>query len=424
MKMRISAAVLIVALLVGGLIFWLHHRAGPQGAAQATVVRSVPELEELVYRTPFDVDLELELARASWQKFESSMKTDGDAGSECVTSYMIAAIESGSRKDIIEEFRTRFDEIASVASLPGGSFDQLLKTYPDLYHAGVKPNIQHILSVRDAIEPAFEQIHADDRGLEDLLAAQEATERYLRNVFNVEIGKVHVRTPEGNDFYFTPAYFKKWEDGLRSYGLIVAAHSKLSVQGFIVDGSLSAPPDAGTPQIGSGDSYGRFSLPEDREVIPGLHYFQDAAANGEHAGFAMPQGELADGPTVNSPVGAYRRFLELRELELWSQAFDLLDEYSQHQMVAGIREALQSEVTDPADLQGMNAMSDREIWIGFGFTGHLHPTAIVGVETHGDNAVVRTRVRVGGASADQDISMIRSNGAWKMVWKQPGAKKD
>jgi len=411
-------AVCCLILGVGGAALWFHFHPAAHETSPPRPPRPVAELEELVFRTPFDPNLEWELGRASYQKFKDSMKTDEDAGSECMSSYMIAAIESDSGKDIKKEFQERFDDLAEVAGVPPGqSIDDIIDTFRPIYTDGIKPNIQHILSVRDAVEPVFTRIDADDRGLEHVMAAQQATERYLRAVFDVEIGKVHVLTPDGHSMMFTPSFFQKWEDGMRSYGLVVAVHSRLSVQGFVGLDSLNNLPNAGMPQVDSGDSYGRFSLPDDREVIPGLRYFEAAAEREEREGHALPQGELADGPTADSPVGAYRRFLDLCERGLWSEAFDLFEANSQHKMIEETRSYLQSHMTDSSQQQRMNAMSDREIWILVGRTGEMHPTAIIGRETRGDNAVVRTRIQAGGKSADRDVSMVRSNGAWKMVWR-------
>lgn len=412
-RFAIVAAWVLIASAAGAALWFWHFRPARE-ISQPRPVRSVAELEELVYLTPFDPDLELELARASWQKFQDSMKTDERAGSECLTSYLIATIESKSRRDIVEEFRPRYQELATLSGAPPeNTFEKLMEMYPTLYQDGVKKNILHVLSVREAIEPVFARIHADDRGEEDVVAAEQATERYLRHVFDVEIGRIEVLTEDGNHFYFTPAFFKRWEDGLRSYGLICAAHSRLSVEGFVGIDPLDAPPDAGMKQIGSGDSYGRFSLPEDREVIPGLLYFEEAAARDASEGY-KPRGELADGPDANTPVGTYRRLMDLRRRGLWSQAFDLMDPTAQHQLGDAMRQALQSQITDASQQDRLKSTTDRELWILAGSTGEMHPTAIVAVETQGDKASVHTRTWQAGSVAEQTVPMVRVNGGWKI----------
>ncbi len=415
------AMVVACGLIVSaaGAALWFRHFHPAHEIPQPRPVRSVAELEELVYLTPFDPDLELELARASWQKFQDSMKTDERAGSECLTSYMIATVESNSRREIVEEFRPRYQQLATLSGAPPeNTFEKIMEMYPMLYQGGVKKNILHVLSVREGIEPVFARIHADDRGEEDVVAAEQATERYLRHVFDVEIGRIPVRTEDGNSMYFTPAFFKTWEDGLRSYGLICAAHSRLSVEGFLVDGPLYAPPGVGMKQISSGESYGRFSLPEDREVIPGLRYFEDAAAREASEGY-KPQGELADGPDANTPVGTYRRFIELSRRGLWSQAFDLMEPAVQHQLGDAMRETLQSQITDASQQDRLKSTTDRELWIFAGTTGEMHPTAIVAVETQGDKAFVQVRTRRAGSVAEQAVPMGRVNGGWKIVLPKP-----
>jgi len=409
---RIVIALIVVA---AGAALWFWHFRPAHEIPQPRPVRSVAELEELVYLTPFDPGIELELARASWQKFQDSMKTDERAASECMTSYLIATIESNSRREIVEEFRPRYQQLATLAGAPPeNTFEKIMEMYPTLYQGGVKKNILHVLSVRDAIEPVFARIHADDRGEEDVVAAEQATERYLRHVFDVEIGRIQVRTEDGDSMGFTPSFFTNWENGLRSYGLICAAHSRLSVEGFVGLGPMNVPPDAGTKQISSGDSYGRFSLPEDREMIPGLRYFEDAAAREASEGYKPPQGDLADGPDANTPVGTYRRFIDLSRRGLWSQAFDLMDSPVQHQFGDAMRATLQSQITDASQQDRVKSTTDRELWITAGTTGEMHPTAIVAVETQGDKALLHTRAWQAGSVAEQVVPMVQVNGGWKI----------
>src|SRR5664280_1026878 len=149
-------------------------------------LRSVPELEELVYRTPFAPSLQLELARASWQKFENSMKTDEAAASESTTAYGIASIESGSRQDIVDELRDRMQTIKTLETLPEGSFDEDYSAIKILYRGTSRPSIEQILRIRNDIESTCTRIRADDRGLQDVVAAQVAVERYLLIVYDVE----------------------------------------------------------------------------------------------------------------------------------------------------------------------------------------------------------------------------------------------
>src|SRR6266568_9199848 len=178
MKRGTSLVLLLLAVAVAGSIAWLIYHRTSGRSVPARPLRSVLELQELVYRTPFDPALELELARASWQKFEQSMKTDQAAADECLTAYMFASFESGARKDIFNEFQERLSSLKKLASLPEGSFDYDL--FQKIYSAGPKPNIQHILNIRNDLEAICERIHADDRDLQQVVAAQVAVERYLQ----------------------------------------------------------------------------------------------------------------------------------------------------------------------------------------------------------------------------------------------------
>ncbi len=447
MNTRKALVLFLFVLAVVGAIAWFRHRgtsggsrpAGsngqarpqesarrrgtPKGSAPVRPLRSVPELEELVYRTPFDADLELELARASWQKFEKSMKTDEAVASECITAYLVATLESGSRTNVVDESRERFNSLATLASLPEGSYDNAYSLFQMVYEKATRPNIKHILKVRKDLESLCARIRADDRGLQDVIAAQVAVERYLQLAYDVEIGRKQLHVPDGGTLHFTESHYKDWEKEMRSYGAIVENNPNAPNSELITHGSLSAPIDAEASQIDSGVKFGRFRLPDGREVIPGLRYFEDAskAATKLDSSGIMPPSDavdnLGDSSSVNSPVGVYRRMLELREQGQWSAAFDLIDADTQRRFAAAVKDGVRQQLTDPNELQSLDALSDREVWIFAGQTGEVHPTEIMAVKTDGDMAVIKTRTLVGGSYLNADIDCVRVNGMWTLIIK-------
>ena len=423
MNKRMFLVLLLVTIAGAGVgtgAWFLHNRTSGH-SAPAGPLRSVPELEELVYRTPFDSGLQFELARASWQKFENSMKTDEAASSESMTAYGIAAIESGSRQDIVDELRDRLQTIKTLETLPEGSFDEDYSAIKTLYRGTSRPSIEQILRIRNDIESTCTRIRADDRGLQDVVAAQVAVERYLLIVYDVEIGLKQVPLPDGGNVKYTKAFYDRMEQGLRSYGLIVESNPELIMSNFVVKGSLSAPIDASASQIDSGEWFGRFRLPDGSVAIPGLRYFEDAAttgANVDNPGLAPHsdvQGPLADSASADSPVAVSRRMLQMREQGQWSEAYDLIEADSRRKLVAGIKQVIRQQLTNPNEQQSFDAMSDREIWILVGQTGEVHPTEIVGSETHSDSAVVRTRMRVNDNYVNGEANLIRVNGVWRII---------
>lgn len=418
---RVTTLVLLLLIVAGSSAWFIYHRTSRR-SAPARPLRSVPELEELVYRTPFDSGLELELARVSWQKFDNSMKTDQAAASESITAYLFAAIESGSQQDIIDEFRGRFQTVATLESLPEAPFEQTYDNFSSLYRAGTRPDIQHILSIRNDLESVCAQIRADDRGLENVVAAEVAVERYLQLAYDVEIGREKILLPDGNVFHFTPHGYDLWEAKLRSYGAVVGNNPEISNRELMAQESLSSPIDSSASQIDSGQKFGRFVLPDGREVVPGLRYFQDAIAaetgNPHQPPRSNAEAALADSPSADSPVGVYRRMLQMREQGQWSAAYDLVEADSGRKMMDGLKETLRQQLNDSNDQQRLEAMSDREIWIMTGRTGEVHAAEIVGSEIHGNNAVVRKRTHINDTAVDEDVPFIRVNGEWKITLRK------
>ena len=416
MKMRNSFILLVLVLAVAGAVTWFFRRGTSGHSAETKPIRSVPELEELVYRTPFDVDLELELARASWQKFEHSMETDQSAASECLTAYMFASVESGARKDIFNEFQERLNSLSKLASLPEGSFDYDL--FQKIYAAGPKANIQHILNIRNDLEAICERIHADDRGLQQVVAAQVSVERYLQLAYDVETGREQIRFPEGT-YHFTERYYKDWEIKMRSYGVTVGNNPEVPNSGVFADESISAPIDSGAYQIDSGTELGRFRLPNGREVIPGLRYFEDAATtaaagNNSSAGMQLPASEdTAGSGSEDNPVAVYRRLLQMREQGRWSEVYNMFETKFQQNMLANLRQAIRQQLADPNDQQRFDALTDREIWVQTGRTSTVSAVQIVRAEIHGDTAVIQARKSE--SQVPEKVNLVRVNGVWKFT---------
>jgi hypothetical protein len=430
----------IAVLIVAGAAITLWFRSHGQRPAEhvsapgqevavpeppdTTKTRSVCELEEVVYRNPFDADLQLELARAAWKSFEKSMRTDSAAASDAGSAYLAAVFESGSRPEIVAEARKRIDLLASMAGGGEHAFDDACRLFGIAYEKAVKPNIQHILKVRDAIEKACSRIHADERGLGSFVAAQAATERYLQLLYDVEIGRKHVRPAGTNgDFHFTRFYYNNWEKIARSYGIIVQINPDAANSDVYAIGGLSTPIDPALTQFDSGEKFGRFQMPDGREIIPGLRSFEDAAqaaaqekiTSAGHSPDERPG--LGDSASVDSPVEMYRKLIELREQGRWSAAFDLFEPETQRMLGDALRSAL-TEAPEGADYRArINAMSGRELWIVAGRTGAFYPTRILAVQSDGDHATLKVLVIKGSVPEEQTINCIQVDGQWKVTFR-------
>ena len=441
-----ATVVLIVLIIAGGLIaLWFKGHSQPsaehapapgppmpiqappvatQDESPETITRSVSELEELVYQTPFDVDLQLELARAAWKSFEKSMRTDSEAASECGTAYLVAVLESGSRPAIVNEARKRINVLGAMAGGGENAYDNAFDMFRMIYEKATRPNIQHILTIRKAIEAACSRTHADERGIEVVIAAQVAMERYLQLAYDVEIGRQHTR-PAGadGDFHFTRVYYDQWETKARSYGIIVRSNPNAVNSDVYAFGGLPAPIDFAYSQIKSGEKFGRFQMPDGREIVPGLRYFEDAAeaaAQEESAGSGRPLDEspgLGDPPSVESPVGMYRKMLDLQERGMWSAAFDLIEPETRRELIDSLRSVLAGALDGSAEQARVNAMGGRELWILVGKTGEVYPIRILAVENDGDHATLKIRKIKDGIPDEESVGCIRIDGKWKLSAK-------
>jgi len=364
--------------------------------------RSLSELRELTYRSPFDVNLQLALARAACEKFEELLKTDEDAGSECITAYGIAYFESDARSDIAQEAKVKYDVLTTVASLPGGDFDKAFSFFEKLYTNSSKPGVQHILNIRNDLETVCARIDADERGLQQVVAAQVATERYLQLAYDVVIGRKRVGRSAHESTLFNKAYYEDWENKMRSYGVELGDNPDFKHSEFVVVGAVPEPIDPAAIQVASGEDFGRFVLPDGRKVLPGLRYFETILASlGQQdvskTMIAAPlAGQMVGAVSQEGPVEAYERFLRLREQGQWSEALDYLDADAQQTIASTMREALASAMIDKDKAQRLASMSDKDVVILAMKTGEIYATQIIGVDATGDHANLKTRIYSGG----------------------------
>jgi hypothetical protein len=378
---------------------------------------SMTEMQEKTYRDPFSVNLQLQLAHAAWNKFLSSMKTDEKAASDAGTAYMIAYMESGMRPDIRDEAKARFDVLAAAAQQPAGLFDKVVEFETKIYPF-LRINIQHILNVRSAIEQICVKIDADDRGLQPVIAAQAAVERYLRQLYDVEIGRRKITIPNQGTLHFTPSYYEKWEQNMRSYGVVLGAHPP----GALLEKWESDPFGQDATQIAKGDDFGKFVRPDGTQIVPGLRFFQhyqtpdrqQASAGNSDAASSIDQARGDASPRTS--VEAYKRCLLLRNQGRWSEFVDCFDGGFQALLAGGLKSGI-TQMTDNEDTRTkMASLSDRDIAI-IGFkTSEIYATRIMGANVQGNQATLQIRVygREGG-DADGEIRLERLDGTWKVA---------
>ena len=206
------------------------------------------------------------------------MKTDEYAGSQCMTAYMIACKESGDKYCIYKEFEKRFLIMAEVASLPNRSFSDYYLSMKNLMEATrMRTHVEQIIKLRDDFESVWKQMSIENQKRPDIIAAQNATNTYLRNIYDVEIGKKSLESPSGKGILrFATGAYDKLGKGLCSYGLILLIDFKTKKSVLIPNGIQSSPLNTCSKQIRSGESVGRFRLTNGYEIVPGLFIFQES----------------------------------------------------------------------------------------------------------------------------------------------------
>lgn len=381
---------------------------------------SLTEMQERTYRDPFNVNLQLELAHAAWNKFLTSMKTDGSAGSEAATAYLVAYMESGRRPDIRDEAKARFDVLAVAAQEPTGLFDKAIEFETEIYPF-LRINIQHILSVRSTIEQICVEIDADDRGLQPVIAAQAAVERYLRQAYDVEIGRRKITIPNQGTLHFTPHYYETWEQNMRSYGVVLGAYPPGALSEKLAPDSFGQ--DA--TQIAKGDDFGKFVRPDGTQIVPGLRFFQNyktpdrQQALGGNSDATSSIDQARGDASPRTPVGAYKRCLLLRNQGRWAEFVDCFDSGFQAFLAGGLRSGIVA-MTDNEDVRAkMVSLNDRDIAIIGLKTSEIYATRIMGADVQGDQAMLQIRAYgQEGGDVDGKIHLERLDGTWKVAAPQ------
>jgi hypothetical protein len=381
---------------------------------------SLAEMQERTYRDPFNVNLQLQLAHAAWNKFLTSMKTDGSAGSDAGTAYMIAYMESGMRPNIYDEAKASFDILAVAAQLPSGSFDKVMEFETTMYPFKRKI-IQHILSVRGAIEQICVEINADDRALQPVIAAQAAVERYLRQVYDVEIGRGKITIPDRGQLLLTPSYYKTWEQNMRSYGVVLGAYPPLA----LLDELKSDPFGQDAMQITKGDDFGKFVRPDGTQIVPGLRFFQNyktpdrQQASGVNSDATSSIDQARGDASPRTPVEAYKRCLLLRNQGRWAEFVDCFDGGFQAILAGGLKSGI-AAMTDNEDVRAkMASLSDRDMAIVGLKTSEIYATRIMGADVQGDQATLQIRAfGQEGGDVDGEIHLKRLDGTWKVAVPQ------
>jgi len=333
---------------------------------------------------------------------------------------VIAYIESGMRPDIRDEAKARFDVLSVAAQEPTGLFDKVLEVETQLYPF-LRKNIQHILSVRSAIEQICGEIDADDRGLQPVIAAQVAVERYLRQAYDVEIGRRKITIPNQGTLHFTPNYYEAWEQNMRSYGVVLGAYppgalsDKLEADSFGQD----------VRQIAKGDDFGKFVRPDGTQIVAGLRFFenyktadrQQASGGSRDATSSIDQARRDASPPT--PVAAYKQCLLLRNQGRWAEYVDCFDGGFQALLAGGIKSGIVA-MTDNEDVRAKIAsLSDRDIAIIGLKTGEIYATHIMGADVQGDQATLHLRAYgQSGGGAEGVVQLERLDGTWKAAAPQ------
>lgn len=392
-KILMTCMVFVVIVVTGALIY----KKFPSKLSVGTTSHTIAELEELVYQNPFKADMQLELARACWRKFEDSMKTDQDAASESLSAYLIACVESNDNNKIYNEFQQRMREAERLMSLPDTPSSETYKNMKMLFLA-IRPNIKQIIGLRNDFQTLWVQQDSHSQTSE-ITKAKEAVKRYLRMVYDVEVGRKMVMNPKtGGNFKFARGYYNALDQGLRSYGLILSER-RIPLSDFAVQGSLTEPLDPFSQQIISGESSGRFRLSNGNEVVPGLLYFQHPVQSKEL-----------------SPSEVYRQFLVFRSQGQWSLMYDMFDEISQRQMTDETKRSLRVLIPTDEGKKRLDAMDGRALFELIGKTSTLNPIEIISEEIAGDKATIKTRIIVDNSYQDSKVHLRRVNRQWKFVW--------
>jgi len=235
-------------------------------------VRSVPDLEGLVYADYFNSTLQLELARSYWSQFEKSSRRSETDASQCIGAYLVASVESGDDREIKSEFKHRFEILMAQAGYGGASFETAYNNMKLLYE-GTRQTVKLILSLRDdfgALENEMRNSKTITPNAQEVLSA---VMRHIKKVYDVETGRQQIVGPSGGSLKFGSGFYDEWTRGLRGYGLVLPKQDDLAST-FMIEEVLETPLHSYTVQTGPGASEGLYLLPNGNVIVPGLKHFK------------------------------------------------------------------------------------------------------------------------------------------------------
>ena len=387
--------------------------------------RPIYELEELVYREPFNVEYQLKMARAQYKKFEESMKTDEEAGGKFLTAYMVACYESGKRHDIYKELQQRYQGLLQHASLPNVPLDIFYKNAQPLFKAS-KTNVNRLIEVRNLYESVWKLISTKGDQHPEVALARSAVDKYIRMIYEVEFGTKKVMGPSGDSYFkFGTAFYNKWEKGMRSYGQILPKRHGLLTD-FQLKESIDTPPSwTADSQIKTGESLGRYRLPNGDEVVPGLRYFEDIADNTYRKAetsqrASLPTESAASNPPAHQtdrPADVYRHFRQLQSQGKWSEQYDTIEANSQRQMTEKTKVFLRSMLPDEESRRKLDMMDGRDLFAVISQNSTQLPTEILSEKVEGNKATLKIRTLKNDNYITSDVHLIRVDGIWKIIWR-------
>ncbi|MCP4370942.1 MAG: hypothetical protein GY797_22935 [Deltaproteobacteria bacterium] len=236
--------------------------------------RPVLQLENLVYEDFFNPSLQLELARSYWSLFLKSSKTDEKAASQSLSAYVIACIESGDKEIIYKEFIERIKILSLQAGFENQSFHMMYDNMKLLYNNSTRKRVKAILQLRDEYRSLWATIVSSNKVNSEAQKAYTAAMNHIKVVFDVEVGRKLVHSPNGGNIKFAEGFYSRWNDGLRSYGILLPEQNKLA-DAFVIKEVLHKPIQKGTHQIETGSTRGYFFLDKKKAyVVAGIKYFQ------------------------------------------------------------------------------------------------------------------------------------------------------
>lgn len=262
---KISCFVAVVVILFAS--------ACDSGSYDESTIRSVVELERLIYDDYFNSEMQLELARSYWARFEKSSRKSQFDASQCVTAYLISSAESIDDAKIKDEFKPRFEILMAQAGYRSPSFERIYENMKRLYTRITRPKVKKILSLREDFRSLWKTLNQLDKVTPPSLKAYSAVMRHIKIVFDVETGRLNVPGPSGGNLKFASGFYTPWNSGLRNFGIVLPKPEKL-ISTFLIEEALTSPFPPRTPQAQEGISEGLYILKNSNIIVPGIEYFR------------------------------------------------------------------------------------------------------------------------------------------------------